>query len=131
MGTPQPQKAIAERALTLQRELAALANKVVVADQRLPEERIGLRQAVDKVAAMVSLGLDLHADGNEDLAVTALQEVFLEHLFRLGFSQIARAPTTPLQDRLVGKVARRHRLPGWFFCVLFAGRVLLPIGASR
>ena len=76
--------------LTLQRELVALANKVVVADELLPEEANGLRQAVDKVAAMVSLGLDLHASGDESLAVVALQELFLEHLFRLGFSQVAR-----------------------------------------
>lgn len=74
----------------LQSELAALANKVVVADQLAPEEPDSLRQAVDKVAAMVSLGLDLHTEGDQDMAAIALQEVFLEHLFRLGFAQIAR-----------------------------------------
>jgi hypothetical protein len=77
--------------LALQRELAALANKVVVADELIPEEAIGLKQAVDKVAAMVSLGLDLYSSGNERLAVKATQKLFLEHLFRLGFSQVVRA----------------------------------------
>ncbi|HBD09838.1 MAG TPA: hypothetical protein DCZ69_16425 [Syntrophobacteraceae bacterium] len=76
--------------LALQRELVALANKVVVADESIPEDADALRQAVDKVAAMVSLGLDLYTAGDEDLAVAALQEVFLENLFRLGFSQVAR-----------------------------------------
>jgi hypothetical protein len=74
---------------TLQLELAALANKVVVADEHVPEEPESLRQAVDKVAAMVNLGLDLRAAGSEDSAVLTLEQVFLEHLFRLGHTQVA------------------------------------------
>jgi hypothetical protein len=74
---------------TLQLELAALANKVVVADEHVPEESESLRQAVDKVAAMVNLGLDLRAAGSEDSAVLTLEQVFLEHLFRLGHTRVA------------------------------------------
>jgi hypothetical protein len=75
---------------TLQLELAALANKVVVADELVPEEPESLKQAVDKAAAMVSLGLDWHTAGDEDQAVTTLERAYLEHLFRLGHTQVAR-----------------------------------------
>ena len=75
---------------TLQFELAALANKVVVADQLPPDNPDALQRAVDKVAAYVDLGLQMRANSNLKAAVQVLREVFLEHLFRLGQAQVAK-----------------------------------------
>jgi hypothetical protein len=75
---------------TLQYELAALANKVVVVDQLAPDEAEALKQAVDKVAACVNLGLEVKSAGDLEVALSALREMFLEHLFRLGYAQVAR-----------------------------------------
>jgi tetratricopeptide (TPR) repeat protein len=74
----------------LQWELASLANKVVVADQVPYDSPEALHGAVDKVGAYVSLGLDLKTGGNLDLAVKALKEVLLEHLFRLAPTQVMK-----------------------------------------
>lgn len=66
------------------RELAALANKIVVADQVPPENPESLRSAAEKATATVNLGLDILADGNETLAGTLLREGYIEHVFRVG-----------------------------------------------
>jgi hypothetical protein len=88
---------------TLRLELASLANKVVVADQLGVEEPEALRFAVGKAAAYVNLGLDLMSHGNLKRAVKILQEIFLEHLFRLAHMHLAR-----LKGRLQREI--RH---GW------------------
>jgi hypothetical protein len=95
-----PEKDLLSRALreirdqrwleTLQYELAALANKVVVVDQLAPDEAEALKQAVEKVAACVNLGLEVKSAGDLDVALSALREMFLEHLFRLGYTQVAQ-----------------------------------------
>lgn len=74
----------------IQMELASLANKVVVADEVAADNPAGLREAVDKVAAYVNLGLDLKTAGNDDQAVGMVSEVYLEQFFRLGHAQVAR-----------------------------------------
>lgn len=71
-------------------ELASLANKVVVADRLVLDEPEALRFAVGKVAAYVNLGLVLLSRGSRKSSLKILEEVFLEHLFRLAHTQIAR-----------------------------------------
>lgn len=73
----------------LRLELAALANKVILADRLPLDEPQALRGAIEKVAAYVNLGLDLLSRGSLPQAVKILEEVFLEHLFRLAHTQLA------------------------------------------
>ncbi|MDH5299535.1 MAG: DUF6178 family protein, partial [Desulfobulbaceae bacterium] len=72
----------------LKQEMAALANKVVVADALAPDEPESLHQAVDKAAAMVNLGLDLLCDGDPDRATLALAQIYLENLYRCGQTRV-------------------------------------------
>lgn len=73
---------------TLRWEMAALANKIVVADGLAPDLPDHLHEAAEKAAAMVNLGLDLLSSGNESLARRAVQEVYLEHLFRAAQTKV-------------------------------------------
>ncbi len=75
---------------TLRLELASLANKVIIADRLSLDEPEALRHAVDKVAAYVNLGLDLLGRGSLVKAVKILEDVFLEKLFRLAHTRVAR-----------------------------------------
>lgn len=75
---------------TLRLELASLANKVVIADRLALDEPQALREAMAKVAAYVNLGLDLISRGNLPRAVKTLEEVFLEHLFRLANTRLLK-----------------------------------------
>jgi hypothetical protein len=92
---------------TLCLELASLANKVVVADRLVLDEPEALRLAVGKVAAYINLGLDILSRGSLKRAVKILEEVFLEHLFRLAHTQIAQ-----LKGRLQ-RVLQRGWLSRW------------------
>ncbi|SMC18830.1 hypothetical protein SAMN02746041_00546 [Desulfacinum hydrothermale DSM 13146] len=74
---------------TLQLEMASLANKVVVADAVSPEDVEDLHEAAGKAAAMVNLGLELITAGDVTLARSALEQIYLEHLFRLGHGKVA------------------------------------------
>jgi hypothetical protein len=76
---------------TLRLELASLANKVIVADRLVLDEPEALRFAVGKVAAYVNLGLELLSRGSPKSAAKIIEEVFLEHLFRLAHTQVARS----------------------------------------
>jgi len=71
----------------LQLELAALSNKVLVADQLPPENAESLRHAVGKAIATVNLGLELYSRGNHQEAAGGVKEIMLEDLFRVGHSQ--------------------------------------------
>ncbi|ROQ89805.1 DUF6178 family protein [Desulfosoma caldarium] len=102
---PMAEGALLQRALaqvndsrlvdTLRWEMAALANKIVVADGLAPDVPDDLHEAAEKAAAMVNLGLDLLSAGNESLALRAVQEVYMEHLFRA-----AQAKVFGVQKRL-------------------------------
>lgn len=92
---------------TLQHELAALSNKVIVADQISLDEAENLHEAVNKAITYVNLGLHLKSAGNLQQAVVLLREVFLEYLFRLGQSQV-----NTLKNRLQ-KVRRQGWLSRW------------------
>ncbi len=74
----------------LRLELVCLANKVILADGLALDEPETLRQAMAKVAAQVNLGLELMSRGSLSNAGKILEEVFLEHLFRLAHTQTAR-----------------------------------------
>ncbi|MEJ5364953.1 MAG: DUF6178 family protein [Desulfosoma sp.] len=63
-------------------EMAAIANKIVVADGLAPDVPEDLHEAAAKAAAMVNLGLELLTAGDESLAHGVLERVYLEHLFR-------------------------------------------------
>lgn len=75
--------------VALQRELAALANKVLVADGLSPGSAESLRLAVEKAGSLVSLGLELFCGADLPSAEKALEEVFLEQLFTLGQGRVA------------------------------------------
>ncbi|MEJ5347644.1 MAG: DUF6178 family protein [Desulfosoma sp.] len=95
---PMPEEGLLQRVLaqiddphlldTLRWEMAAIANKIVVADGLAPDLPEDLREAAEKAAAMVNLGLDLLSSGNESLARKGLEEVYLEHLFRLAQGKV-------------------------------------------
>jgi tetratricopeptide (TPR) repeat protein len=75
---------------TLQLELAILSNKVIVVDGLSLDDPENLHRGANKAAAYVNLGLHLKCAGNLEMAVRILQEVFLEHLFRLAQAKVAR-----------------------------------------
>lgn len=76
-------------AWTLQVEAAALANKVIVADQVSLDNAESLRGAVEKTLAYVNLGLEMLADADVEKASGIIRNVFLEHLFRLAQAEVA------------------------------------------
>lgn len=80
----------------VQVELAALANKVIVADRLPPEEPEMLRRAVEKTVACVNLGLELLSHGDLAVAVGAVENIHLEQLFRLAQTEIGN-----LRNRLL------------------------------
>jgi hypothetical protein len=92
---------------TVQWELASLANKVMVADQLPPDSMEALLRAVEKMAAYVNLGLEIKSKGHPKTARKVVEQLFLEHLFRLGQTQVAR-----LRD-LMRKVRERGWLSRW------------------
>ncbi|MDR3568009.1 MAG: DUF6178 family protein [Syntrophobacteraceae bacterium] len=75
---------------TLQAETAALANKVIIADQIAPDDARALRRAVDKTLAYINLGLELRSGANLEKASQIVGNNFLEHLFRLAQAEVAR-----------------------------------------
>lgn len=91
----------------IQVELASLANKLILADQLSLDHPETLRQAVDKAAAYVNLGLDLMTDGTPSTAIETLKVVFLEQLFRLGYTEVAR-----IRNRLQ-RIVRSGWLSKW------------------
>jgi len=84
-------------------EMAAIANKIVVADGLAPDVPEDLHEAAGKAAAMVNLGLDLLTAGDESVAHGVVERVYLEHLFRA-----AQAKVYGLQRKLKTLVTK-----GW------------------
>ncbi|MFZ2444999.1 MAG: DUF6178 family protein [Syntrophobacteraceae bacterium] len=79
-----------ETAEMLQFEMAALANKVIVADLLAPDSADSLRGAVEKALAHVNLGLELISGGDTEKAAETVRNVFFEHLFRLAHAEIGK-----------------------------------------
>jgi hypothetical protein len=75
---------------TLQAETAALANKVIIADQIFPDDSQALRRAVEKTLAYINLGLELRCGSSVEKAAQIVRNNFLEHLFRLAQAEVAR-----------------------------------------
>lgn len=80
-----------ESTKTLQLELASLANKVLVADGLEPDDPMRLREAVEKLAAYVNLGLEELCGMDAKAAASTLITTYLEDLFRLANTKIANA----------------------------------------
>jgi hypothetical protein len=97
--------AVTEPALrrTIQIELAALANKIVIADELAPAEAESLRQAAAKAGAYVNLGLEMAGGPETDRATGALRSFHLEDLFRLAHGKI---------DLVHGRIAALKKT-GW------------------
>ncbi len=74
---------------TLRQELAALANKVLIADRLDHDDPANLHRAADKAAAMVNLGLELFGGDDEAHGAETLRQVYLENLFRLAHRHLA------------------------------------------
>jgi hypothetical protein len=94
---------------TLQAETAALANKLIIADQMSPDDSRALRGAVEKTLAYINLGLELRSGGEIERAAKVLGDNFLEHLFRLAQAEVSR-----IRGRLVSaiKVGWLKNCPG-------------------
>jgi hypothetical protein len=75
---------------TIQMEMAALANKVIVADQLPPDNAGALRSAVEKTLAYLNLGLELRAGANIEKAHAIVRDNFMEHLFRLAQAEVSK-----------------------------------------
>ena len=70
--------------------MAALANKVIVADQLRPDNAEALRRAVEKTLAYLNLGLELRSGANIEKASAIVRDNFLEHLFRLAQAEVSK-----------------------------------------
>jgi len=113
-------------------ELAAVANRVLVADGADTGDPRSHRAAVEKAAGYVSIGLELREAGDPASAATTVDEIPLLELFREGNQAIARVQTrarrlvdagwaafhpralelldTPLRERIAALLAPR---PGY------------------
>lgn len=87
----------------LRLELVALANRVIIADGVFVGDPDQRTEALDKVYATLNLGLHFLSGGQRDQAVKVVNNVFLEHIFRVGFGLIHR----------LGRRARRLIQHGW------------------
>lgn len=72
-------------------ELAALTNKVMIADNR-PMEPQELRESAAKVVAMINLGLEAVSGTDEEKARAVLQTYWARDLFKVGVSLMRKLP---------------------------------------
>ncbi|SFM85330.1 DUF6178 family protein [Thermodesulforhabdus norvegica] len=89
----------------IQLELAALANKVIIADRVRFQDSELLRECLDKVRATLNLGLHIlsRPGVNPSSAAQILMNVYLEHIFRVGLEPLKK----------LGRRARRLVEHGW------------------
>ncbi|MCX7822561.1 MAG: DUF6178 family protein [Syntrophobacterales bacterium] len=71
-------------------ELALVANKVLISDQIPLEDRDRVEEAMEKVSATVNLGLHIVSRSVSSMASIVLRKVFVEQLFRVGYSAIRK-----------------------------------------
>ncbi|PIR20732.1 MAG: hypothetical protein COV45_04035 [Deltaproteobacteria bacterium CG11_big_fil_rev_8_21_14_0_20_47_16] len=76
-------------------ELASLANKVMIADQRAMEPK-ELRESVTKVVAMINLALEAIGNNDVEKARVALQTYWARDLFKVGVSLMRKLPLSKL-----------------------------------
>lgn len=90
----------------IQLELAALSNKVIVADQVVFEDTEHVRESLEKVRATLNLGLHImmtEPSGKVSAAADVLRQIYLEHIFRVGLGPIQK----------LGRRAKRLVEHGW------------------
>lgn len=71
-------------------ELAALANKVIIADRVKFQDPESLRESLEKVRATLNLGLHILSSPsvNPSAAAQILKHLYLEHIFRVGLGPL-------------------------------------------
>jgi len=69
-------------------ELFFVCNKILTADLTSPGEPRLVRKGIRKTLTGINLGLDLWSEGNFERAVTGVQELYLQSLFRLGYTRL-------------------------------------------
>ncbi|MEW6442743.1 MAG: DUF6178 family protein [bacterium] len=69
-------------------ELAALGNKVVVADGLDPGDPSSLRYCLEKAAGFITIALELLTGGGIEAAASWVSRSWLHFLFRLGYGQV-------------------------------------------
>jgi hypothetical protein len=72
----------------LDHQVLAAANAVLVADGVDPGDLAAVRSAVEAARAMVEMGLEQVAGGEEERAAEALREVAVKRLFQEGFGRV-------------------------------------------
>lgn len=72
-------------------ELAGLASKVMIADQR-PMEPQELRESMSKVVAMINLGLEAISGNDVEKARMTIQTYWAKDLFKVGVSLMRKLP---------------------------------------
>lgn len=80
---------------SIQEELIWLTNKVLASEgiNLASEEKV--RHAIERVRRFVNIGLEALSDKQVERAMVLVKEIWLEYLFRQGFSELVR-----LRDRL-------------------------------
>ncbi len=73
---------------TLQIEFASLANKIIIADESVPDNPENLRKAADKATAYVNLALEEVSHGEATQAGALLKNAYIDDLFRLAHTKI-------------------------------------------
>ncbi len=84
-------------------ELAAVTNKVIIADQvRIDDPQLS-SEALDKVFCTLNLGLHILSGGNLEKAVEVIKSIYIEHIFQVGYDPVHN----------LGRRARRLVSGGW------------------
>lgn len=74
-------------------EMAALCNRIIVADQKKVRSREELTQVVAKVCGYISIGMSEIAEKTETRTESVLSEYHILYLFRSGYSRVVRLQT--------------------------------------
>jgi len=69
-------------------ELAAIGNKILVADGMEPKNIEALKYSLKKSAGFLSIALEFLTDNNTDQAASWLTKTWMHFLFRLGYNQV-------------------------------------------
>jgi hypothetical protein len=75
-------------------DLAFLTNKVMVADSLDPSQLESYERALRKVAGYVSVGLEFFCQTDETAASRAVEEYWLQYLFRAGWTRVREAQSS-------------------------------------
>jgi hypothetical protein len=73
---------------SLLEELFFVCNKILTADRVSPGEPRLVRKGIRKALTGINLGLDFWSQGNLERAATGIQKLYLQSLFRLGYTRL-------------------------------------------